>query len=220
VFQAGEDLLRRENEAEMIFRAQEIARAIYRYRQDHRDTPHALEDLLKPGPRGQYYLRMRYRDPLVKDGVWGLLFDGPEGTLVDLAGQIAPERLLGFESDEELRQIGADREAGPGPRQDPGAAAIGRIAGVRTLATDKPFRVYRGFTEYPQWQFTYHDYEQSATPGGRPGQRARQAPGIGGDPALGGRDGRGGLGDRLGGGLGEGRLGGGRSGRNRDGDRR
>ena len=34
-FQAWIDVLRRDNEAEMIFRAEEIVRAIQRYRRDH-----------------------------------------------------------------------------------------------------------------------------------------------------------------------------------------
>lgn len=83
-FQAWTDLLRRENEAEMMFRAQDIVRAIQRYRRDHGGAgPAKLEDLMESGPKGQYYLRRLYKDPLAADGKWGLLYVGPGGTIID-----------------------------------------------------------------------------------------------------------------------------------------
>ncbi len=83
-FQAWIDVLRRDNEAEMIFRAQEIVRAIQRYRRDHGGQgPLKLKDLLDPSPRLSYYLRREYDDPLVRDGKWGLLHMGPGGTIID-----------------------------------------------------------------------------------------------------------------------------------------
>ena len=84
-FQAWIDVLRRDNEAEMIFRGQEIARAIQRYRRDHGGQgPQQLQDLLEPSPnKGFYYLRREYDDPLVPDGKWGLLLMGPGGTVID-----------------------------------------------------------------------------------------------------------------------------------------
>jgi type II secretory pathway pseudopilin PulG len=83
-FQAWSDMLRRDNEAEMIFRAQDIVRAIQRYRRDHGGAgPDKLERLMEPGPKGQYYLRRLYEDPLVPDGKWGLLYIGPGGSIID-----------------------------------------------------------------------------------------------------------------------------------------
>jgi hypothetical protein len=208
VFQAWEDVLQRENEAEMIFRAQEISRAIARYHLDRRDVPRSLDALMEPGPRGQYYLRMAYRDPLVADGVWGLLFDGPDGQVIDPGGQVGPERLLGFANTEGLQELSRQREQAPGPRENRGAAAIGRIAGVRTLCQEQPFRVYKGFTDYSQWLFTYHDYEQQGQGRtGRPGQRNRPPARDLGGTGLSGRDG-----GRLGGGLSGGQSGGTRRG--------
>ncbi|HXV77114.1 MAG TPA: hypothetical protein VD788_12425, partial [Candidatus Polarisedimenticolaceae bacterium] len=49
-FQAWIDVLQRDNEAEMMFRAKDIARAIQRYRRDHGGAPPVkLEQLLEPG---------------------------------------------------------------------------------------------------------------------------------------------------------------------------
>lgn len=83
-FQAWVDVLRRDNEAEMIFRAQDLVRAIQRYRRDHGGVaPQKLEDLMEPGQKGQYYLRQLWKDPLVPDGKWGLVYVGPAGQLID-----------------------------------------------------------------------------------------------------------------------------------------
>lgn len=83
-FQQYAELLRRDNEAEMMFRSQEIVRAIQRYRADHAGiAPLELELLMEPGPKGNYYLRRMYTDPLVADGKWGLLFVGPGNQIID-----------------------------------------------------------------------------------------------------------------------------------------
>ena len=83
-FQAWSDVLRRDNEAEMMFRAQDIVRAIQRYRRDHGGSgPLKMELLMEPGPKGQYYLRRLYEDPLVPDGKWGFLHLGPGGQIID-----------------------------------------------------------------------------------------------------------------------------------------
>jgi hypothetical protein len=87
-FQAWTDVLRRDNEAEMMFRARDLARAIQRYRRDHGGVaPDKLEKLMEPGPRGQYYLRQMWKDPLVKNGKWGLLYIGPGGQIIDPNGE-------------------------------------------------------------------------------------------------------------------------------------
>lgn len=83
VFQAWDQVARRDNEAEMIFRAQEIVRALVRFREDRGALPGRLEDLIEPGQRGQYYIRHLYKDPLVRDGRWGLLYMGPGGEIID-----------------------------------------------------------------------------------------------------------------------------------------
>jgi hypothetical protein len=177
-------VLRRDNEAEMIFRAEEIARAIQRYRIDHGAGPPSLEMLAEPGPRGQYYLRHKYRDPLVKDGVWGLLFEGPDGSILD-PSQVNPERNIGFDQgdafgggrgrqaldpgqQQQQQQPEGDGldwndelEANRNPQMRQGRHLQGggqRIAGVKSLATGDPFRVYKGRDAYSQWLFTYQDF--------------------------------------------------------------
>jgi type II secretory pathway pseudopilin PulG len=217
-FQAWTEVLRRDNEAEMMFRAQDLVRAIQRYRKDHGGLgPEKLEDLMEPGPRGQYYLRRLYTDPLVPDGKWGLLYMGPGGAIIDPSAEPAEGGLaaglggglgsgtdrLGGGTPGASKQPGQRKAPGarrldPGSRQGARGGQLGgignpqtgsgemaglRIAGVKSLSEDTPFRVYNGLTEYSQWQFTYLDLEQQKLPGqGRPGGKQPQQPG-----GLGGR---------------------------------
>jgi hypothetical protein len=122
VFQGWADVLRRDNEAEMIFRAQEIVRAIQRYRQDHGGAgPMKLEDLMEPGPKRQYYLRRFYKDPLVRGGKWGLLFIGPDGTVLDPSAPTPPggDPFAGtsiFDNDQRSAPAGQTGQPS-GPRQ-------------------------------------------------------------------------------------------------------
>jgi hypothetical protein len=246
-FQEWADILRRDNEAEMIFRAQDLVRGIQRYRKDHGGVaPLKLEDLLEPGPKGQYYLRKLWTDPLVADGKWGLLHIGPGGAIIDPNAEGAEGGIPGLGGlSGGLGGLGNDRDNEPGlgrrnpqrltPGQlskNPGVGAMtgvsarpgqqGQmeglpIAGVRTLCEEKPFRYYKGMTEYREWLFTYLDLEMQQVPGGDRqlgvGGRTGQGP-FGGGQGRGG-PGQGGLGP---GGRGQGGIapGGGRTGpRNR-----
>ena len=107
-FQAWSEVLRRDNEAEMMFRAQDLVRAIQRYRRDHGGMgPEKLEQLLEPGPKRQYYARQVWTDPLVPDGKWGLLYFGPGGALVDPSNELQGGGLGGG-----LGQQGAGGQSG------------------------------------------------------------------------------------------------------------
>jgi len=189
-FQAWADLLRRDNEAEMIFRAQDIVRAIQRYRRDHGGAgPDTLERLMEAGPKGQYYLRQLYEDPLIPDGKWGLLYAGPGGAVIDpnAAGQagmdsgFGSDSAFGMQNSQMSRAKGNGRfgsmqqsgmnQGGQGGTGGPGQIGGMLIAGVRTLCEEEPFRLHNGLTEYSEWLFTYLDLEkQRQQRGGRPRQ--------------------------------------------------
>ncbi|HKQ61757.1 MAG TPA: type II secretion system protein [Candidatus Polarisedimenticolaceae bacterium] len=181
--QAWLEVVRRDNEAEMIFRAQEIVRAIQRYRRDHGGlAPEKLEQLMEPGPRGQYYLRHLYKDPLVPGGKWGLLYVGPGGAILDPSAMAEEGDQAGIGGG-----IGGLLNPPPSPEGQPpnegggvqpmkplqsafggsGEQAGLRIAGVKSLSKDSPFRYYKGLSDYSEWLFTYLDLE-SMMPGGRP----------------------------------------------------
>ena len=120
-FQEYVEVLRRDNEAEMIFRAQEISRAIQRYRVDHGGVaPLELQLLMEPGPKGNYYLRRLYEDPLMPDGKWGLLYVGPGNQIIDPNGQ-DQQALLQLQAGQGLGRLGEGQrpgEAGRAPKTD------------------------------------------------------------------------------------------------------
>ncbi len=214
-FQAWVDVHRRDSEAEMIFRAQEIVRAIQRYRRDHAGmAPLKLDLLLEPGPKGQYYIRQLYDDPLVRDGKWGLLHVAPGGGIYDpnaLVEEIDPSRRSGLfnNPNSQFNQSGQNGSglnnnatpqnlAGGRPGNNPVGGLMNRggggetglpIAGVRTLSDDQPFRVYNGRSSYAEWVFTYFDLENQMI-GSTPQSKAKQAQSGRGRGGFRGRSGR------------------------------
>jgi type II secretory pathway pseudopilin PulG len=77
------DVVRRDNEAEMMFRAQDIVRGLKRFQKDRGRLPSTWDELMDPGQKGQYFLRKRWKDPLVKGGKWQILYAGPQGGVID-----------------------------------------------------------------------------------------------------------------------------------------
>src|SRR3989442_4802061 len=73
--QAWSTTWRRDNEEELIFRANQYVDAIIAYRKEHGGQfPLNLEDLHKPGPRRYRYIRRLYNEPIAKDHKYGRLY--------------------------------------------------------------------------------------------------------------------------------------------------
>jgi len=151
-FQEWVEVQRRDNEAEMIFRAQDIVRAIQRFRQDHGGVgPQKLENLIEPGSRGQYYLRQLWKDPLVRDGEWGLLYEGPGRTIMDPnaiaegmgddllnpTGDRRSGRRTGRESAQQQNRPLGNRNQVGGRGQTQGQGQQGQGQGQGQIPTDK-----------------------------------------------------------------------------------
>src|SRR3989442_2013014 len=93
--QAWSPTWRRDNEEELIFRANQYVDAIISYRKEHSGQfPLNLQDLYKPGPRRLRYIRRLYKEPIGKDGKWGLLYlmPGGQGVYDPKAAQKAKEK--------------------------------------------------------------------------------------------------------------------------------
>jgi hypothetical protein len=186
----------------MIFRAQEIVRALVRYQKDRGTHPTELKMLDEPGNQNQRYIRRLYEDPLVKDGKWGLLYAGPGGGIIDPSRpQAGAVDIIGERTSGQTQSAGGLQGGFEGGAQEIGGLSI---VGVKSLCTDKPFRVWNGLSDYSEWQFTVYDLENqqrsgSAIPqqggGSRkqnlgPGARQRQK-GAGQQPGRGSRRDRG-----------------------------
>lgn len=168
VYQSWDDLMHRENEEEMMFRAQELARGIYRFQQDHGGQgPPELRQLLEAGPRGQYYIRQLYDDPLVRDGKWGLLYQGPGGAIID-PSLTGTNPIEGVGIDLGLAEVqGQAQNLAVASGSEEGGAGL-PIAGVKTLSDLTPFRIYRGLSSYSEWQFTAIDLQTGLAQAGGP----------------------------------------------------
>ena len=170
--QSWTDVARRDKEAEMMFRAQDIVRALKRFQADKGKLPTEFKELIEPGSKGQFFLRQLWKDPLVKGGKWQFVYASPAGGLFDPTVPAAPpggEGTLPGSSPSLLN-----------PAQPPGGSATGTgtdflnpgdgsgdptglpIAGVKTRCKDKPFRKYKDKTEYSDWVFSIFDLQ----PGG------------------------------------------------------
>src|SRR4051794_21644118 len=64
--------IQREKEEELVFRGFQYAEAIRIFKIRFQRYPNKLEELLEVKPR---CIRQLWKDPMTKDGKWGLLFD-------------------------------------------------------------------------------------------------------------------------------------------------
>ena len=101
-------ITRRDAEAEMIFRGEQYARALDFYRKETGSFPLELKLLGQPGPHRHRFIRKLWKDPVSKDGKWGLLYLSPTGK-----GYINP---YATRRDQEQFVAGSFGESAPGGR--------------------------------------------------------------------------------------------------------
>jgi len=206
--------IQREKEEELIARGLQYAEAIRVFRARFGRLPVRLEELLEVEPRS---IRRLWKDPMTKNGEWGLIFEtgggardanpqGPQGTP-------APGGNPGGTTGGNPGQFLPDPTPGGRGGQD-GVETVGPIAGVHSLSDEESIQVWNDKETYKDWLFTYHllvtavavapGGNAGATPGvpnptfafkaewiGRPFRQGiqPQLPGVGGVP--GGGDGPG-----------------------------
>ena len=196
--QKWSDITRRDDEAEMMFRAQDIVRALKRFQADRGKLPVELKEMMEPGQKNQYVLRHLWKDPLVKGGQWQLVYASPAGGLFDPSVPVAPAGgdapLPGFSQTRVTPNdpgsppsLGLNGPPGGGPTGN-GADPTGMpIAGVKTKCKDRPFRRYKDKDEYADWVFSIFDIEpqQPAKPPTQPNQPGTPPPsGTAGFPPV------------------------------------
>ncbi|MEW5981687.1 MAG: hypothetical protein AB1806_04875 [Acidobacteriota bacterium] len=161
----------RENEEELVFRGRQYVRAIELYQRKFANAyPPSLDVLVE-----QRFLRRKYRDPMVEDGEFQLLYQvmaavgrgsgagtgqGRAGRQGQGAAALVEPPVFGSPLS------GAGSQTAAGPR--------GGIVGVVSKSPKQSIRVYNGRTHYNEWQFIYTQSDAAAAAGqrgGRPGQR-------------------------------------------------
>jgi type II secretory pathway pseudopilin PulG len=128
-------VIKDDKEEELLFRGQQIAKALDAYQKKRGGAkPASLEGLVK-----EKFLRRAYKDPMTPDGKWRLVRPGqpgaPGGPPIQMAGPSpSPSPLPG--------SMSADtKEFGP-------------IAGVVSRSSEKSLRILNGQERYDRWNFT------------------------------------------------------------------
>ena len=163
--------IQREKEEELVFRGFQYAEAIRLFHQRFQHYPVKLEQLLEVKPR---CIRQLWKDPMTKDGKWGLIFQGQGAPLP------TPNPNPNPNGRGDTGQPIPNPQDPEGPPLPPGTAkgdelAVGPIVGVYSKSSKKSFLVLYGHTRYDEWRFT----EDLLQGGGVQRGSVGGAPGIG-----------------------------------------
>ncbi len=166
--------MRREREAELVFRGEQYVHAIGLFQKKFGTFPPNVDVLVQ-----QKFLRKKYLDPIA----------GTDFRPV-FVGQLNQPGQPGRES--------SPGAIAPGSAGQPSGVAggAGGLLGVASTSDESSVRIYKGRTKYSQWQFIFAGVAgRPGAPGGvqRPGPMGPgMRPGPGGQMGPGGRTGPGG----------------------------
>lgn len=176
--------IKREKEAELIFRGEQYARAIVLFQRKMPGAmPPNLEILVD-----QRFLRKKYRDPMVKDGEFQIMYQtsvtSPQAGAQTGRPQAGPAPAQPATSIGGPTSVGASL-GGPGAR--------GGIIGVVSKSKERSLRLYNGRDRYNEWTFLFSAVTQrpgavpgAAQPGMQPGRPGQPRPGMPQGPRPGG----------------------------------
>lgn len=148
--------VKREKEAELIFRGLQYAEAIRVFQVRFGRFPVRLEELIELKPR---CLRQLWEDPVTGKADWQPIFaqvpaggggQGGAGGRQPVQG-LPPQTIGGdaFDDDEDDEE----EEAGGLPRRGE-TVTVGPIIGVRSRSKEKAIRSFLGSQTHSEWQFT------------------------------------------------------------------
>lgn len=160
---AWRTMMKREKEAELIFRGEQYARAIGLFQRKFAGAfPPSIDVLVD-----QKFLRRKYKDPMTPDGEFQVLYQA-QAVSAGQPGPGAPGSRPGGG-----RQGGPTSGAQPAPTpgaQPTGVTGIrGGVIGVVSKSKEKAIRLYKGRDRYDEWHFVYTAVSQGI---GAPGATA------------------------------------------------
>ncbi len=183
--------MKREREAELIFRGQQYVEAIRIYKAKYGRNPMRLKEIWEADPK---VIRKKWKDPITDSEKWGIVFLGQER-------QVGVRKIPGLDDGAPLPTgtagIGAGR---PGGQRDRGGLPdgvsrndegelIGPIVGVHSTSCDESIKIYEGRTTYCEWRFFLKPDQQGGGRGGGRGGGGRGGGGRGGGRGGGGQGG-------------------------------
>jgi hypothetical protein len=175
--------MRREREAELIFRGGQYVEAIRLFRLRFGRYPMRLKEIWEANPK---VIRKQFKDPITDSVDWGLIFVG-EGQPIGGRGSggvgADPTGTPGFgdrrdsfgagDDDDGRRRFGfgraRDRKEGDRPGGGIGGRSggerVGPIIGVHSTSCDQSIKVYEGRTSYCEWRFMLKEQQGGARRG-------------------------------------------------------
>ena len=156
--------MKREREAELVFRGLQYAEAIRVFQLRNGRYPNSLRELLKVNPR---CIRQLWTDPFNDDGEWGLILaqnpttgrqlgtgDDQQNQNVDRRRSLRRRRRLQAQPEElEPRENVSDPNRQGTPRRGQ-VVSRGPIIGVKSLSDEESVRTFMGAEKYSDWLFT------------------------------------------------------------------
>jgi type II secretory pathway pseudopilin PulG len=155
--------MKREREAELVFRGLQYAEAIRVFQQRFGRYPVKLQELVEVSPR---CIRQLWKDPFSEEGKWALVLAQQRAAGRRVAGaggpQAARRRGLGAagrDREQDLEETAPQEtidDPGGGRRRPPRAGEVvtrGPILGVRSLSDEESIRSFMGSTRYNEWIF-------------------------------------------------------------------
>jgi hypothetical protein len=156
--------MRREREAELIFRGEQYARAVGLYNQKYRTFPASVDVLVQ-----QKFLRKKYKDPITGKDFRPIYAGGISAQPGARPGVSQGASRPGQQAQPQEPAATPQPAQGGGPR--------GGLMGVTSESDETSIRIYKGRTKYNQWQFVYA--QASGRPGAPGGQQRPGRPGPG-----------------------------------------
>jgi hypothetical protein len=181
-------MMKREREAELVFRGEQYGRAIALFQRKYGNAmPPNLDVLIN-----EKFLRKKYKDPVTGEDFQiispGMPLPGQGGVQFDTSGRGGRGGLSS--GPPVATQGGFSSAAGSGGRQT--STPLGAsVLGVASKSTDTSLRLYNGRDKYNEWVFMGTQLSNAAGQG---------APGSTGPGIIDGRGGRGGRGNPFPGG--------------------
>jgi type II secretory pathway pseudopilin PulG len=170
--------VKREREAELIWRGSQYARAIMLFSRKYANANPPNIDILLT----ERFLRKKYKDPMTKDGEFQLLYAAQQQQRAGAGGVTGPAGQITQPTAPAPQPTPLDqRSQGP-------AGATGGIMGVASKSTETGLRLFNGRSKYNEWAFTVQTVlgNRAGAPGA-PGAPGSQRPGVnmpGGPPGT------------------------------------
>jgi len=164
VLPAWRTMMKREKEAELIFRGEQYARAIGLFQRKFAGAfPPSVDVLVE-----QKFLRRKYKDPMTPDGEFQVLYQAVSAAQPGLGAPGSQPGGGGAGSPAGGRQPGRTPST-PGAAPTGVLGPQGGVIGVVSKSKESAIRLYKGRARYDEWHFVYTPVSQRVgQPAGAP----------------------------------------------------